>query len=135
MANIISLAGLVLVCFLAYGFDRWIVALQQTATSSLAIASSLWLSSTANLILTGALLLLAWFINFRANKSKWISVTFLIIGLLVTFASALIFTAFSTLPPLGVVEFLMPTSRVVFVTAFITVIGLAGLIPRKSRDI
>jgi hypothetical protein len=135
MTNIISLVGLVIVCILAYGFDRWIVALQQTATRPSSIASILWLSSIANLILAGTLLLLAWFVNFRTAKSKWISVTFLIIGLLVTFASALIFTAFSTFPPLGVAEFLMPTSRVVFVMAFIALIGITGLIPRISRNI
>jgi len=135
MTNIISLAGLVIMCFLAYGFDRWIAALQQTASSPFAIASFLWLSSIANLILAGALLLLAWFVNFRAVKSKWVSAAFSIIGLLVTFALALIFTAFSTLPSLGIIEFLMPNSRVIFVMAFIAVIGIAGLIPRKSRNI
>lgn len=135
MTNIISLTGLVIVSFLAYSFDRWIVALQQTATRPSSIVSILWLSGIANLILAGALLLLAWFVNFRAAKSKWVYVTFLIIGILVTFTSAFIFTAFSTLPPLGVAEFLTPTSRVVFIMAFIAVIGLAGLIPRKSLNI
>jgi hypothetical protein len=132
MTNIISLAGLVIVFILAYSFDRWIVAFQQAAARASAIASSLWLSSIANLILVGALLLLAWFVDFRAIRSKLVSATFIVVGLLITFALALIFAIFSTLPPLGIAEYLVPTSRVVFVAAFISVVGGVGLIPRKS---
>jgi hypothetical protein len=135
MTNTIPLAGLVIVYILAYSFDRWIVAFQQTATKASAIVSSLWLSSIANLILVGALLLLAWFVDFRAIRSKLVSATFVIIGSLITFASALIFTIFSTLPPLGIAEYLTPTSRVVFVAASIAVIGIVGLIPQKSHNI
>jgi hypothetical protein len=135
MTIIISLAGLVIVFFLAYGFDRLIMTLQQAASAAFALSSYLWLSSIANLILAGALLLLAWFVYFRAAKSKLISVIFMVLGLLVTFASALIYTFFSTLPPLGIAEFLTPYSRVVVVAGLIAVIGIAGLLPRKSRDI
>lgn len=135
MMNAISLIGLVIVFVLAYSFDRWTIALQQTATRPFTIVSFLWLSSIANLILAGALLLLAWFVNFRAVNSKLVSVTFVIIGVLVTFASALIFTTLYTLPPLGIAEFLTPNSRVVFVGALIAILGLAGLIPLESRSI
>jgi hypothetical protein len=120
---------------MAYGFDRWIVALQQTTTRAFAITSYLWLSSIANLILACALLFVAWFVNFRATKRKMVSVTFLVIGFLVTFASALIFTAFSTLPPLGIAEYVNPYSRVVFVAGLITVMGVAGFISRKSHNV
>ncbi len=135
MTIIISLAGLVIVFFLAYGFDRLIMALQQAASAAFALSSFLWLSGIANLILAGALLLLAWFVYFRAAKSKLISVIFTVLGLLGTFASALIFTFFSTLPPLGIAEFLTPYSRVVVVAGLIAVIGIAGLFPRKSLNI
>ena len=134
MTIIISLAGLVIVFFLAYGFDRLIMTLQQAATAAFALSSFLWLGGLANLILAGALLLLAWFVYFRAAKSKLISVIFTVLGLLGTFASALIFTFFSTLPPLGIAEFLSPYSRVVVVAGLIAVIGIVGLFTRKSLD-
>ncbi len=132
MTNAMALIGLVIVFILAYGFDLWIAALQRTATTTFAIAPFLWLSSIANLILAGVLLLLAWFVNMRAANRRLIAVIFVIVGLLVTFASALTFTTLSTLPPLGIAEFLTPNSRVSFVAAFIVVVGIGGLIPLKA---
>ena len=135
MTTFISLAGLVIVFFLAYGFDRLIMAFQQAASAAFALSSFLWLSGIANLILAGALLLLAWFVIFRAARSRLVSVIFIVLGLTGTFVSAFIFTFFSTLPPLGVYEFLTPYSRVVIAAGLVAVIGIAGLIPRKSTKI
>jgi hypothetical protein len=132
MTELISLAGLVVVFFLAYGFDRLIMALQQAASATFALSSFLWLGGVANLVLAGALLLIAWFVYFRAARNILVSVIFMVLGLLGTFTSALIFTFFSTLPPLGIAEYLTPYSRVVVTAGLVAVIGIAGLIPRKS---
>lgn len=134
MTTIISLAGLVIVFFLAYGFDRLIMAFQQAASAAFALSTFLWLSGIANLVLAGALLLLAWYVNIRAARSRLVSVIFIVLGLLVTFTSALIFTFFATLPPLGIYEYLTPYSQVVVAAGLVAVIGIAGLIPRKSLD-
>jgi hypothetical protein len=94
----------------------------------------MWLASAANLLLAIPLLFLIWYVIFRANRSMFVSIVFVLIGLGITFASAIDISLASTLPPIGIVELLMPNSHLVYVAAFITIIGIAGFgLPRHFR--
>jgi len=131
MFELISFVGLLATFALAYGCDRWVEALRTEANQSSTIASFLWQAGVANLLLAAALLLLVWFVNFRAIRSRLISLLYLLIGLAVTFAVAIEMSAVSTLPPLGVVEFFTPNSHILYTGAFVAIIGIAGFILPK----
>jgi len=127
MPKIVSFAGLVATFFVAYVCDRWVELLRIEATQNFAIASYLWIAGIANLLLAIALLLLSWHVIFRTSKSTLVSSVFVLVGLALTFASAIDMSVASTLPPLGIVEFLMPNSHLFYVASFVAVIGIAGL--------
>jgi len=128
MSQIVSFSGLVITFVLAYGCDRWVESLRAEMTGTFNISSFLWQTGVANLLLAIALLLLTWYVIFWVNRSKLVSAVFLLVGLAVTFATAMEMSFASTLPPLGIVEFLTPNSHVVYVAAFIAALGLAGLV-------
>jgi hypothetical protein len=128
MKPAISLAGLTAVLLMAYGFERWSLLLRQRGADTLTLTPFLWLASIANLLLAVALLLLAWFVTNRANRSRFVSLIFIVVGLLITFATAITFSATSRLLPLGIMEYLTPNSRVVYAAAIIAATGIAGLI-------
>ncbi|MGA9397342.1 MAG: hypothetical protein WBV22_03690 [Anaerolineaceae bacterium] len=133
MSQIVSFAGLGFTFVLAYGCDRWIESLRAELAEMFNISSFLWQTGVANLLLAVALLLLTWYVIYWGNRSKLVSAVFLLVGLAVTFATALEMSFASTLPPLGIMEFLMYNSHVVYVAAFIAALGLAGLIlPRRE---
>ncbi len=126
-----SIVGLGVAFAIAYGCDRWVESLRTEAAQTLTIASFLWGAGVAHLLLAGVLLLLAWYVIVRADRSKLASSVFALVGLLVTFASAITISAVSTLPPLGIVEFLTPNSYVLNAAAFVAVIGFAGFVLPK----
>jgi ABC-type transport system involved in cytochrome c biogenesis permease subunit len=132
MSKVISFAGLVAAFALAYGCDRWVEALRENVIQPSSTASFLWQAGVANLLLAIALLALTWYANFEAKRSKLISSVFLLIGLIVTFAVAIEASVSSTLPPLGIVEFLTPNSHVLYAAAFVAVIGIAGFVLPKQ---
>lgn len=133
MSKIVSFAGLVATFFVAYACDRWVELLRnRSTTQNFAIASYLWIAGAANLLLAIALLLLTWYVIFRAGRSTLVSSVFVLVGLALTFACAIDISVASTLPPLGIVEFLTPNSHVLYVAAFVAVIGIAGFVlPRR----
>jgi hypothetical protein len=128
MSKIISFAGLVIAFFGAIVCDRWIELLRIETTQSFAIGPYLWIAGIANLLLVVLLMALAWYVNFRAGKSILVSSVFLVIGLALTFAEAIDITFTSSLPPLGIYEYLVPTSHVLYAAAIVAVIGFASLI-------
>jgi len=132
MSKIASFAGLVTTFIVAYACDRWVEFLQVQAYRSFVLAPYLWLAGMANLILAIALLLLTWHVIFWANKSRLVSSMFALVGLAFTFAAAFNMSLPSPLPA-GIVEFSTPGSHVLYVAAFVAVIGIAGFIlPRRS---
>jgi hypothetical protein len=132
MFELISFVGLLATFALAYGCDRWVEALRAETAQSSTIASFLWQAGAANLLLDATLLLLAWFVNFRASRGRLVSSFYLLIGLAVTFAVAIEWSVVSTLPPLGVVEFFTPNSHILYTGAFLAIIGIAGFILPKQ---
>jgi hypothetical protein len=126
MAIAISLLGMLLTFLLAYGLDRWTLALQQTVVQTYVVAPYLWISSAANLLLAGVLLLLGWYLAVRAPKNLWVSLAFIIIGLLFTFSTAIIYGVTSELPPASLSAYLTP--RVLISGAFIAAAGIAAMV-------
>jgi hypothetical protein len=131
MSKIVSFAGLVITFFGAFACDRWIELMRIETTQSFAIGPFLWISGVANLLLAIALLALAWYVIFRAGRSILVSSVFILVGLTLTFASAIDITVASTLPPLGVYEYLVPTSHVLYAAAIVAVTGIAGFVLPK----
>ena len=133
MSKILSIAGLVITIFVAFVCDRWIELLRIEATQSFAIAPYLWIAGAANLLLAIALLALAWYVIFRAGKSILVSSVFVLVGFALTFASVIDITVTSTLPPLGIYEYLLPNSHVLYVAAIVAVTGIAGFFSETSQ--
>jgi len=124
---IISFVGLAITFAVAYGLDRWSEILRRQASANFAWAPYYWFLSISNLILAGLILALAWFVCFRANKTRMVSIIYLIVGLLATFAFVIEFTV-SPITQLITPGYLLPNSRVVYVSAFAAAIGVAGLV-------
>jgi hypothetical protein len=135
MSKIVSFAGLAATFIVAYACDRWGEFLRVEASRTFAMAPYLWLSGAANLLLALALFLLLWYVIFRATKSTLVSALFVLIGLGLTFAAAVGMSLASPFPPFGIVEFSTPGSHVLYVSAFVTVIGIAGFILPKRLNI
>jgi hypothetical protein len=133
MSKIKSFAGLVITFGIAFGCDLWVESLRRNLTLNSDISAFLWQAGIANLLLAIALLLLTWYVLFWVKRSKLVSAIFLLFGLVITFVSALEISFASTLPPLGVVEFLTPNSHVLYAAAFVAILGLAGFfLPRRT---
>ncbi|MCK7522546.1 MAG: hypothetical protein MZV64_35120 [Ignavibacteriales bacterium] len=133
MDAIISLLGLAATFAIAYGFDRWSELLRRQASATFAPTSYYWFFSISNLIFAGLMLVLAWFVCFRANKTRVIPVIFMIVGLFATFVFAVDVSILAPDSHYMITPFpLMPNTRVAHVAAFITVIGFAGLLLSKN---
>jgi hypothetical protein len=135
MSKIVSFTGLAATFLVAYACDRWVQSLRMEATRTFVFAPYLWLAGAANLLLAIALLLLIWYVIFWADQSTLVSSMFVLIGLALTFASAIEMSAASTLPPLSIAEFFTPNSHVLYVAAFVAVIGIAGFVLPRRRSI
>lgn len=133
MNAIVSLLGLAIVFAMAYGFDRWSDLLRRQAFANFTWISYYWFLSISNLIFPCLLLVLAWFVCFRANKTRVIPVIFLIVGLLVTFAFVIVYSIVAASSGLITTAIFLPSpdSRVVYVSAFAAAIGIAGLVFSK----
>jgi hypothetical protein len=131
MSKIESLAELVIAIILAWVCNRWIESLRVEATQDFSIASFLWIAGFLYLLMAIVSLLLAWQVIFRSSRSKLVSSVFVIVGLGITFTSAITMSTASTLPPLGIAEFLYPGSLVLFVAAFVAAIGIAAFVLPK----
>jgi hypothetical protein len=133
MNTIISLAGLAAAFVLAYGFDQWSEILRRQAFANFTWLSYYWFLSISNLIFPVLMFVLAWFVCFRANKTRVIPVIFLIVGLLVTFVFAIVHSIVAISSGSITTGILLPSpnSRVVYVSAFAAAIGIAGLVLSK----
>jgi hypothetical protein len=130
---IISLLSLAAIFAMAYGFDRWSELLRRQAFANFTWISYYWFLSISNLIFPGLMLVLAWFICFRTNRTRVISAVFLIVGLLVTFAFVIVHSivAVSSGSITTAIFLPSPDSRVVYVSAIAAAIGIAGLVLSK----
>lgn len=124
MSKILSFAGLVFTFVMAYASDLLVDAFRKRAATTFTYTPYLWLAGVVNIFLAILLLLLTWYVVFRSDKSLFVSSMFVLIGLALTFAA--------TLPPIYTQVAFTPNSHVLYVAAFVTVIGIAGFVlPRQ----
>jgi len=126
----ISFIGLFVAFAKAYGFDTGSRLLREQAAENFAWGFYYWFFSISNFIFAGLILILAWFVCFRANKTRIVPTIYLIVGLFATFAFAIEHTV-SPITQSITPGFLLPNSRVVYVSAFAAAIGVAGLVLSK----
>ncbi len=140
MNKFIPLAGMTAILVLAYGFDRFLGSFEQTALRTFDVSAFLLLIIAENLLFAGSLLMLIWFVLFRGERSQAVSSIFLVIGFLLVFSIAVLGYLPSSIVPVEDLRivlmslfFLTPNSFFFRASAFVAVIGIAGLInwPRR----
>jgi len=130
----LSLLGLVIVFIVAFGLDRGNYALGLYAASSFDYAPLLVLMALGNLLLAGCLIVLAWYVDFRGERSRVVASLFLIVGGLMTLYPI----AFALGSPAGDAPLLLRNlfiyladTQLHFAAAFVSVIGLISLVRRR----
>jgi hypothetical protein len=131
MNAVVSLLGLAVTFALAYGFDKWAILLRRQARETFSSEFYYWFLSISTLLFACLMLALAWFVWFRAIKTRVVSMLYLVIGLLGTFAFPIEFSIHSSPSGLILTDFVLPNSRAVYVSAFAAAIGIAGLVLSK----
>jgi len=134
--RVLSIVGLVATFGVAYGFERLVthVRAELGVTVSATLAKSIpWVQSLAIVVLAVMLLLLAWYVVFRAKRDIWVGAVFIVVGLVLTFNVAIAtslgsFWLFDRLP-----RFAAYNSYGHYVAAFAAVIGIACLVAPKRR--
>ena len=142
MSKIASLIGLAATIVLANALDRFIVALRVQAAQTFNPVPRLWGSALANLLIATAILVLAWFSLLRQQRSKTVSVTFLVIGLFLLCGLALMLSTPAPIqtgllsPAFDPISHLLldvgPNSYLSFLSAFFVLIGILGLLSHKA---
>lgn len=139
MANakrLVSLGGMIGIFVLTWWFDRLFeFARLGVPSTGDPLPPVIWVSIVTNWALAGLVLLLAWFVIFKNGGSPLVFFVFLIVGLLLTFS-------FSLSAPLGYLPWLLgypidfflpssPRSLYFYASAFISIIGVIGLVARR----
>ena len=70
------------VLILAYALERGLHELQVIASRTFNAAPFVWAAALADLLLAGALLTLAWFTLRKDERSRWVALVFVLVGLL-----------------------------------------------------
>jgi uncharacterized membrane protein len=134
--RILSFVGLVVTFAAAYGFERLVTHMRTevglTASGALA-KSTLWVESSALVILAAMLVLLAWYVLSRANRDTWVGAVFVVVGLVLTFLVAIEWSLERVWLSDRVMEFAAYKSYGHYVAAFVAVIGIACLVAPKRR--
>lgn len=131
MVRIAALASMIAILAMAYEIDRLDRVLQIESELYFNPLPLLWLSQLADEVLAAGLLLLAWFAIYK-GKSSLVSGTYLLAGLLIGLYNPIVITfRISSMSSSGLAAGLMPGNRVTLAGAFLTMIGLTGLILRR----
>ena len=137
LPKVVSIIGLIVVLGAAWGFDRWIEFLDHRNAQTFSLVwAILWSYPLIALLLAALLLLLAWFVLSQAPRNVWISLVFLIVGLIIVSYPTLIFTPALCcwVPYIGPLQ-LARTLYLFSSGGFVAIIGLFGLIlPHKARN-
>ena len=142
MSRLISILEIIILLAFAWGLDYWVNLLRREALAEYNFILMMWGITAANLLIAATWVYLAWLILRRNTGSRWVSVGYLLIGLLVTtlvpiqltvtgiLREQLLFeqTRFFRLGIMGMIGF---TSRFTLTSAFICVLGgISLLIPK-----
>jgi hypothetical protein len=139
-----SLLGLMVVFGLAYGLDFWVNTLRETGFRTFQIAPYIQGSILANVVISLAVMVLAWRVLFRERRSQLVAVIFLLVGLMVTLLPVILLNIPQSSPILSDPEFRIlrvsflyssTISRLQLAGALVVSIGLLGLLPVKSKHL
>jgi hypothetical protein len=89
------------------------------------LVTTLIIAYACDLFLAILVYLLTWYVVFRADKSTLISSTFVLIGLALIFVPVIVPSLISRVA-------FTPNSHMLYVSGFITVIGIAGFVIPKQ---
>ncbi len=137
MKSLAAVAGMLATLALTRWFDYLYDVLRTAPTRNVFVGTDaiLWLGAATDVIVAGLLLLLTWFVMVKNGGSRFVFVSFLLVGILLLFSFSLQ-ASLSLLPPSMWQLFtaVMPTSPrslLFHAGAFIAVIGLMGLVVRR----
>lgn len=125
-AMILMVAAIVL----AFGMDRLFEYLREKNAETFNLNYAiLWFYPVVNLVLALCLLALIWYMLVRVGVDKIMLAVYLVIGLIILIYVPLVMTTgILAQQTQSLLVILMPGSRVYWVGAFLTAIGLIGLI-------
>jgi hypothetical protein len=136
-----SLLGLLVVFGLAYGLDFWVNTLRETGFRTFQMVPYIRGSILANIVISLALIALAWHALFRGQRNVIVAVIFLLAGTMVTLLPIILLNVPQSAPILSDpgfrvlrVSFLYSStiSRLQLSGALVMVIGLLGLVPMRT---
>ena len=137
----IAILGMIAALVIAYRLDRWLIQARKEAAQTFIFYPVLWGSLAANLIAAAILLLLAWFVFTRLERSISLTIIFLIAGL-----GVMIYPITNLVWDIPMFSFLARSpfrearaallevgfnSLNAFSSAFVVAMGLFNLIPRR----
>lgn len=141
LSDIPSLISMIITLAVAFGLDYLIRALNYRVAQTFSTSPLIPLMyPAANLILAICLLLLFWYVNFRAARSRFVSITFLVAGLLLLVLwpaamSLMILIPAIRLPTFPGLSFVWGRTCTADALAAIAIIGLLGLLPRHETPL
>lgn len=131
----VALGGMLGILVLAWWFDRLFEFARLGVGPVVYPNPFLWVSAITDWTLAVLVLLLAWFVIFKHGGSALVFLIFLLVGLLMMFALFLEapFAEFAPLfyQPLAVSLPVSPRSLAFHASAFITIVGVIGLLARR----
>jgi hypothetical protein len=134
LSDILALIGMTITLAVAFGLDYLIRTLNYRVAQTFSTSPIIPLIfPAANLILAACLLLLFWYVNFRAARSRLVNVTFLVVGLLllvfwpVAMSLMILIPAFR-LPTFPGLSYVWGRACTADALAGIAMIGLLGLL-------
>ncbi len=144
MSPLVSVIEMIIMLAFAWGLDYWVNLLRRSALAEYNFISMMWGITIANLLIAAIWVYLAWLILRRNAGSRWVSIGYLLIGLLVTILvpiqltvssgvrEQLLFeqTRFFRMGIMGMIGF---TSRFTLSAAFTCLLGGISLIMTREN--
>jgi hypothetical protein len=130
-SSLISLVGMLLVIGVAINLDNWMDHLKQIAQSEFKVLSNWLLPATiVEFIFVGLLLVWLWYVSNKDSNHLAVNIIFIVVGLGLLFYNYL--ASVSGLP-LPMLLSIYPNSLSSFACAFIAMVGLQGLVFKKTE--
>jgi hypothetical protein len=141
LKQIIAILGMMAALVVAYRLDRWLIQARKEAAETFILFPVLWEKLAANLIAAAMVMLLAWFVLIRLERSISLTIIFLIAGL-----GVMLYPMTNLVLDIPMFSFLARSpfrearaalleagfnSLNAFSSAFVVAIGLFNLIPRQ----
>lgn len=142
MSRVISILEVAVMLAFAWGLDYWVNLLRRSALAEYNFITMMWGITAANLFIGAIWAYLGWLILKRNAGSRWVSVGYFLIGLLVTMLVPIQLTVSGNLREqllfeqtrffrLGIMGMIGFTSRFTLTAAFICVLGGISLVMNR----